>query len=74
MAWKPIVGQSFTSAEFDQYCHTLKWDAWRPSFIVLHNTAIPSLAQRPQGLSREHIANFEAFYRDSQRWSAGTAQ
>ena len=71
MGWKPIVGQSFTATEFDQYCHTLKWDAWRPSFIVLHNTAIPSLAQRPQGLTREHIANFEIFYRDTQKWSAG---
>jgi N-acetylmuramoyl-L-alanine amidase CwlA len=70
MAWKPIVGQSFTSTEFDQYCHTLKWDAWRPSFIVLHNTASPSLAQRPQGLTREHITNLEAYYR-GQNWSAG---
>ena len=70
MPWKPIVGQSFTATEFDQYCHTLKWDAWRPSFIVLHNTANPSLAQRPQGLTREHITNLEAYYR-GQNWSAG---
>jgi len=71
MAWKPILGQSFTAAEFDQYCHTLKWDAWRPSSIVLHNTASPSLAQRTKGLTREHIANLETFYRDSRKWSAG---
>jgi hypothetical protein len=69
--WKGIVGKSFSPADFDQYCHTLRWDAWRPSFIVLHNTAIPSLAERPQGLNEEHIKNLEAFYRDTQGWKAG---
>jgi len=36
--WKGIVGLSFSAEEFDAYCHTLQWLAWRPSFIVLHNT------------------------------------
>lgn len=69
--WKGIVGRSFTSDEFDGYCHTLQWAAWRPTFIVLHNTAIPSLAQRPEGLTRQHIQSLEAFYRDTQGWKAG---
>jgi hypothetical protein len=69
--WKGIVGASFTPASFDQYCHTLQWQAWRPSFVVLHNTAIPTLAQRPNGLSKQHILGLEAYYRDDQHWSAG---
>lgn len=69
--WKGIVGESFTPDQFDDYCHTLQWVAWRPSFIVLHNTAIPSLAQRPSGLTKKHIQNLEAFYRDKQKWKAG---
>src|SRR4051794_1356354 len=69
--WKGIVGLSFTADEFDTYCHTLQWLAWRPSFIVLHNTGVPSLAQRPNGLTKKHIQNLEAFYRDEQKWSAG---
>jgi hypothetical protein len=69
--WKGIVGESFTPDTFDDYCHTLQWNAWRPSFIVLHNTAIPSLAQRPDGLTQQHIKNLEAFYRDVQKWKAG---
>jgi hypothetical protein len=69
--WKGIAGLTFTPEEFDGYCHSLRWDAWRPSFIVLHNTAVPSLAQRPSGFTRTHIANLEAFYRDKQGWSAG---
>jgi hypothetical protein len=66
--WKGIVGTSFTPDEFDNYCHTLQWNAWRPSFIVLHNTATPSLAQRPNGLTKQHLQNLESFY----RWSPGT--
>jgi hypothetical protein len=69
--WKGIVGTSFTAEEFDSYCHALRWSAWRPSFVVLHNTAIPSLAQRPQGLTKQHILNLERFYRDEKGWKAG---
>lgn len=69
--WKKIVGKSYTAADFDSYCHTLQWTAWRPSFIVLHNTAVPSLAQRPGGLTPLHIANLECYYRDRKCWSAG---
>ena len=71
MPWKPIVGLSFTASQFDTYCHSLQWNAWRPSFIVLHNTATPSLAQRPNGFTAQHMQNFVTFYRDQQRWSAG---
>src|SRR5262245_28380013 len=69
--WKGIVAQAFDADAFDEYCHTLKWDAWRPSFIVLHNTQIPSLAERPTGFSLTHMRQLEAFYRDTQEWRAG---
>lgn len=69
--WKGIVGASFSAADFDKYCHTLHWTQWRPVFITLHNTAIPSLAQRPDGFTRKHIENLEVYYRDNQGWSAG---
>ena len=69
--WKGIIGASFAPADFDQYCHRLHWLAWRPSFVVLHNTAVPSLAQRPNGLSKDNIRDLESYYRDTQHWSAG---
>jgi hypothetical protein len=75
--WKGIVGANFSPAGFDQYCHSLHWLAWRPSFVVLHNTADPSLAQRPNGLTKQHILGLEHYYRDvidenkKQKWSAG---
>src|SRR5690242_7071350 len=71
MAWKGIIGKSFTAQTFDQYLHTLSWNQWRPSLIVIHNTASPTLAQRPNGLTHEHIVNLEKYYRDNQKWSAG---
>lgn len=71
--WKGIVGKAYTPGEFDKYCHELKWTAWRPTFIVLHNTAIPSLAERPNGFSETHIKNLQVYYRDTKvpGWSAG---
>ena len=69
--WVGIVGKSFSAEDFVPYCQGLHWTSWRPSFIVLHNTAAPTLAQRPQGLTLQHIHNLEAFYRDTQHWSAG---
>lgn len=71
MTWKGIVGLSFSPDDFDTYCHGLQWTAWRPQFIVLHNTAVPSLNQRPDGLTRQNIDNLVGYYRDQQRWSAG---
>lgn len=71
MAWKGIVGKAFTPEEFDKYCHSLKWDSWRPSFIVLHNTYVPTLVQRPDGFTQQHMKNLESFFRDTQKWSAG---
>jgi hypothetical protein len=69
--WKGIIGNSFSPETFDSYVHELQWTSWRPSFIVLHNTATPSLAQRPNGLSRQQINNLQSFYRDDRGWSAG---
>ena len=69
--WKPIVGLPFSPDAFDTYCHSLQWTAWRPSFIVLHNTAVPSLADRPNGFTPAHMQGFVSFYRDTQHWSAG---
>lgn len=71
MVWKGVVARSFSQDNFDAYLHGLQWTAWRPSFIVLHNTAIPSLIQRPKGFTLEHIKSLEKYYKDAQGWNAG---
>lgn len=70
-AWKGILDRAFSPADFAAYCATLHWTAWRPSFIVLHNTGAPSLAQRPGGLSQANILALQGYYRDTQGWSGG---
>jgi N-acetylmuramoyl-L-alanine amidase CwlA len=71
LKWKEIVNKSFSPVAFDAYCNTLQWENWKPSFIVLHNTGVPSLAQRPDGLTEQHIQNLVSYYRDTKHWSAG---
>lgn len=69
MAWKGIVNKAFTPEEFDKYCHTLVWNQWRPNFITLHNTYLPSLAMRPNGFTLQHMRNLENYFKGL-GWSA----
>ena len=43
-AWKGIIGKGFTTTQFGDYIQTVHLKAWRPQFVVLHNTYIPKLA------------------------------
>jgi len=49
MTWKPIVGKHFKPDGFATYVYNLQMSDWHPTFCVLHNTAVPNLAQRPHG-------------------------
>jgi hypothetical protein len=69
--WKGIVGSAFSVGGFGNYCKSLKWSAWRPSFIVLHNTFIPSLPDCKNGFTSGSMDGFVRYYRDEQGWSAG---
>lgn len=71
MTWKGIVGARFSPAEFDDYVSQLVLTAWRPQFVVVHNTGIPSLANKPVGYTQAEMPNLEHYYRDTQGWSAG---
>lgn len=75
----PAVKLALTQDGFRQYVDGLRWDGWRPSLIVLHNTAKPSLAQwiksagedQAKGLApgRTRINNLEKFFRVDNGWS-----
>ena len=69
--WKGIVGRGFTPAAFDAYASELTFGAWRPQFVVLHNTATPRLADWHMVPGPQRMKNLEAYYRDEQHWSAG---
>jgi hypothetical protein len=66
----------FTREEFKTYVAGLRWKAWRPQFLTLHNTAEPNLAQwmhfglgKDAGLRR--IKNLNHYYGVEKGWSSG---
>jgi hypothetical protein len=69
--WKGIIGKGFTAIDFSEYVKTVVFDTWRPQFIVLHNTAVPTFAQWHNVSGEQRMKNLESFYRDTQKWSAG---
>jgi hypothetical protein len=70
-AWKGIVGQGFSPDAFNNYVSQLAFNAWRPSFVVLHNTAVPTFAQWHSVPGATRMQNLQIYYRDQQHWSGG---
>lgn len=71
MAWKGIVGKSFTVPEFREYVSQLNFNTWKPSFMVLHNTAAPTLAQWKAYPAKQRILNLENYYKNQMKWNSG---
>ena len=67
-----IVGKFFTPSEFAEYVKDLDLGSagWTPSFVVRHNTGSPTLAQRPDGLTPQHVLNLQSYY-EGLGWHAG---
>lgn len=78
MIWRGVVGKSFTSDAFEKYVATLKFNLWRPKFVVVHNTSSPDLkkwrewqTRKPPISDEKWAQNLVGYYRDQQKWSAG---
>lgn len=78
MAWRGIVGKSFQPDAFEKYVAALKFGAWRPRFVVVHNTGSPNRkvwdgwqTRKPPITDEKWARNLEGYYRDQQHWSAG---
>jgi hypothetical protein len=70
MAWQGIVGKSFTAAGFEKYVSSLKFGAWRPRFVVVHNTSTPDTqiwngwqTRTPPITDEKWARNLEAYYK-----------
>ena len=77
MAWKGIVGKSFTPEGFAAYVEGLQFGAWRPRFVVVHNTSAPDTktwqgwqTRKPPISDEQWARNLEGYYK-GQGWSAG---
>lgn len=66
----------FAPDEFNAYVEKLEWTKWKPSYIVLHNTAEPNLAQWTHfGIGKtagsQRIRNLDRYYRVEEGWHSG---
>jgi hypothetical protein len=55
------VGKVWTPDSFGEYLSTIKPPSWAKG-VCLHHTSSPSLAQRPNGFTIQHIINIRSFY------------
>lgn len=65
----PFIGQRMTRKEFEEYLNTLKFTSFNPNFVTLHHTAAPSLAQRPNGFTKQHLLNLRDYYQNTLGWN-----
>ena len=67
-----LPARPFTPEEFADYAANVALDgAFKPSMVVLHNTAVPSLAQRPNGFSAGSMVDLRHYYAHVQKWNGG---
>jgi peptidoglycan hydrolase-like protein with peptidoglycan-binding domain len=75
--WKGIVGRGFTASLFDDYVRDLVISDWKASFVVLHNTSEPRLADWHKVSGEQRMQNLQEYYRNPDpsvhkaAWSAG---
>lgn len=75
----PAVKKLFSPPQFEEFVHKLAYPktpasfGWqpKPEFIVVHNTAEPSLAQWAKLGGLQRIKNLESYYKNDQKWSGG---
>jgi len=63
------VGDVWRLPDFDNHLRSIVSPGWARA-VCLHHTAAPSLAQRPDGLSKQHIRNIRDFYQ-KKGWQSG---
>lgn len=67
----PIVGTFFRAGPaLIQHVASCDLSSWRPYFVVLHNTAPPTLAQRLHGFCAQNMDDLADFY-EAKGWHAG---
>lgn len=63
------TGRVWTVASLASYLAELRKPDWCDS-VTLHHTGAPSLAQRPNGFTAQHLRNIEHYYRVTKGWSS----
>jgi hypothetical protein len=72
MSWDDFTGKAYSRDDLVTRLDSLRWDDWKPSGIILHNTAAPTLAQWAES-GEEHdqrLKNLRSYY-EGLGWHAG---
>ena len=64
------VGKVFTPSTLKTYLKDIPRPSWAKA-VCVHHCAEPSLNQRPQGFSIQHIVNIQSFYQTKKKWRSG---
>ena len=64
-----LVGKVWNVPAFEEYLTKVDM-SWADS-VCVHHTASPSLAQRPDGWTIQHMFNLEDYYKNKLGWSTG---
>lgn len=71
MSWSDVKPQPLRIDQLRAHIFGMSFDKWRPSFMVIHNTAAPTLVQW-KGYPREkRLHNLIGYYRDQMGWPSG---
>jgi hypothetical protein len=65
----PYIGKRMTREEFRSYLKSLTFGSFKPRFVTLHHTGQPNLANRPNGLSNQHLLNLKHYYENTMDWN-----
>jgi hypothetical protein len=65
--------KSYTPDEFTVFVEGLAWSGWRPNFVTLHNTAVPTLATWLDSAyaAQQRIEGQKHYERDILHWHSG---
>ncbi|HLH13033.1 MAG TPA: N-acetylmuramoyl-L-alanine amidase [Methylovirgula sp.] len=65
--------KAYTPDEFGDFVEKLEWNGWRPTFVTLHNTGVPSLAVwlDPRHAAKQRIESQGHYERDILHWHSG---
>jgi len=68
--WRGTDGRPMSQRAFDDYVRGLDLSAWKPDFVVLHNTASPNSKQWQSCPVPQRLHNLTSYYRGL-GWHAG---
>ncbi len=65
--------KGYTPGEFAGFVEGLEWNDWRPKFVTLHNTGVPTLVEwlDPNHAAKQRIEGQKHYERDILHWHSG---